>query len=99
MTIDPTISVGAILNALVLLVGFVVAFTRIGGRIDLLAQRIKAMEETLMDQRDLSARVAVVETTQAAQARTIASTLDDIRELRHGEGFVRGARGIDREYP
>lgn len=23
----------------------------------------------------------------------------DIHELRHGEGFVRGGRGIDREYP
>lgn len=23
----------------------------------------------------------------------------DINELRHGEGFVRGARGIDREFP
>ena len=23
----------------------------------------------------------------------------DVRELRHGEGFVRGTRGIDREYP
>lgn len=45
MTFDPTITSGAVLNAIVLLVGFVVAFTRIGGRIDLLAQRLKAVEE------------------------------------------------------
>lgn len=36
---------------------------------------------------------------QADQNRRIIHLEEDVRELRHGEGFVRGPRGIEREYP
>lgn len=36
---------------------------------------------------------------QADQNRRIIHLEDDVRELRHGHGFVRGDLGIDREYP
>lgn len=86
MTFDPSISFGAILNAGVLLVGFVVAFTRVGGRIDLLAQRMESVEITLKDQKDYDKRLTIVER--------------DISDLRRGEGFITGhRRQIDGEYP
>ena len=37
--------------------------------------------------------------TQADQNRRILHLEEDFRELRHGHGFVQGARGIDREFP
>lgn len=86
MTFDPSISIGAILNAGVLLVGFVVAFTRVGGRIDLLAQRMESVEITLKDQKDYDKRLTIVER--------------DISDLRRGEGFITShRRQIDGEYP
>lgn len=36
---------------------------------------------------------------QADQNRRIIHLEEDVREIRHGEGFVRGSRGIEREYP
>src|ERR1044072_5978908 len=88
MMLDPTITLGAILNAIVLLVGFVVAFTRIGGRIDLLGQRVKSIEDALMSARDVSERLAIIETRQATHGQMIAAVQEDIREIKHGEGFT-----------
>ncbi len=68
-------------------------------RIDLLTQRIKSVEDTLKAHRDVSERLAVIETRQATHGQLIANTQNEISELRHGEGFIRGPRGIDREYP
>jgi hypothetical protein len=36
--------------------------------------------------------------TQADQNRRILHLEEDVREIRHGHGFVRGPTGIDREY-
>ncbi len=72
MTFDPTITFGAILNAGILFVGFVVAFTRIGGHIDLLSQRLVSVEEAVKAQRDVSERLAVIETRQATHGQLIA---------------------------
>lgn len=44
-------------------------------------------------------KIGEVLINQADQNRRIIHLEDDVRELRHGEGFVRGQRGIDREYP
>ncbi len=43
-------------------------------------------------------KIGEVLINQADQNRRIIHLEDDVRELRHGEGFVRGLRGIDREY-
>ena len=101
MTFDPTITFGAILNAGVLLVGFVVAFTRIGGRIDLLTQRLASVEDNLRATRDVSERLAVIETRQATHGQLIALGQREVSELRHGRGFVqdRSQGGIDGQYP
>lgn len=100
MNLDPTITFGAILNALVLLVGFVVAFTRIGGRIDLLTQRLVAVEEALKATRDVNERLAVIETRQATHGQLIAISQAELSDLRHGRGFVqhRSQGGVDGEY-
>lgn len=98
MTFDPTITSGAILNAIVLLVGFVVAFTRIGGRIDLLSQRLKAVEEAIKESSDNHTRIAILETRVTNHGNMITAVQADISDLRRGVGFVKGHRGVDGEY-
>lgn len=100
MTFDPSITLGAILNALVLLVGFVVAFTRIGGRIDLLALRLKAVEDTLKNTRDFEKRLTINEERITNHGRSITTIQQDVSDLRRGEGFITGSRrSVDGEYP
>ena len=99
MTFDPTITSGAVLNAIVLLVGFVVAFTRIGGRIDLLAQRLKTVEEALKKLSDNDTRVAILEERVTNHGKMIATNQLIIEDLRRGKGFIAGPRqGVNGEY-
>ena len=99
MTFDPTITSGSVLNAIVLLVGFVVAFARIGGRIDLLSQRMEAVEKSLDASSDSDKRLATLEErlTNHVQMLTIAQR--DISDLRRGSGFITAhRRQVDGEY-
>lgn len=99
MTFDPSITLGALLNAAVLLVGFVVAFTRIGGRIDLLAQRLKAVEDTLKDTRDFEKRLTINEERITNHGRSIITIQEEVSDLRRGKGFITSNRkSVDDEY-
>lgn len=53
---------------------------------------IKKLGEILINLADLRGEIRVINTRMTAAEQ-------DIRELRHGEGFVKGPRGIDHEYP
>lgn len=112
MTIDTTLNLGNILTALLAIIAFAVAFTRLGGRVDLLktevsgsinllSQRMQGVEDRLKGQGDITTRVAVIETRQAADSKLIAHLAGELSDLRHGRGFVqdRSAGGIDGEYP
>lgn len=100
MTIDPTISYGAILNAAALLVGFLVAFIRLGGRIDILSIRLGAVEDAVKGNSSTDKRLAILEDRQTNHATLISTIQRDLSDLRHGDGYVIGRRvGIDGEYP
>jgi hypothetical protein len=43
-------------------------------------------------------KISEVLINQADQNRRIIHLEEDVRDLRHGKGFVQGPRGIDREY-
>jgi len=99
MTLDPTISWGAILNAIVLLAGFVGAFSRIGGRIDLLAVRLSAVEEAIKLARTTDSRLATMEERLTNHSAMLTIAQRDISDLRHGSGFITGHRqNVDGEY-
>jgi hypothetical protein len=99
MTFDPTITSGAVLNAVVLLIGFVVAFTRIGGRIDLLAQRLKAVEDAVKGSSDFDKRLATLEERVTNHVKMLTIAQQDISNLRRGEGFITSHRqSVDGPY-
>jgi hypothetical protein len=98
---DPTISFGAILNAVALLVGIVVAFTRIGGRIDLLSLRLEGVEEALKRTLAVDNRLGILEERVTNHGTTIATAQRDISDLRHGKGWITDQyrKSLDGEYP
>lgn len=100
MNFDPTITGGAILQAISLLIGFVVFFTRIGGRLDLITQRMQSVEDAIKDHRGLEKRIIVLEERATNQSKTIAVIQTDIQGLRRGVGFItnRNRDTIDGEY-
>jgi len=53
---------------------------------------IKKLGDILINLADMRGEIRVLDTrlTMAEQ---------DIREVKHGDGFVKGPRGVDREYP
>jgi hypothetical protein len=53
---------------------------------------IKKLTDILVNLADIRGEIRVHDTR-------ITAAEQDIRELRHGDGFVRGPRGVDREYP
>jgi hypothetical protein len=99
VTFNPEITYGAILNAVVLLIGFVGAFTRIGGRIDLLAQRLEAVEKKIDTAADHDKRVSILEERVTNHVKMLTTAQRDISDMRRGEGFITGYRkGVDGEY-
>lgn len=52
---------------------------------------IKKLGDILVNLADIRGEIKVLDTR-------ITATEQDIRELRHGDGFVTGPRGIEREY-
>lgn len=99
MTFDQAITLGsAVLQAIGLLVGLVIAFTRLGGRIDLLAQRLKAVEDAINSHRDGLTRLSILEERVTNHGKMIAINQGVIEDLRKGRGFIQGHRGVDGEY-
>lgn len=53
---------------------------------------IRKLSDVLIKMADMRGELRVLDTRVTANEQ-------DIRELRHGDGFVRGQRGVDKEYP
>jgi hypothetical protein len=99
MTFDPSITLGAVLNAGVLLIGFVVAFTRIGGRIDLLSQRIETMEAAIREHKDFDKRLTTTEERLTNHVAMLTTVQRDLSDMRRGEGWITSHRkSVDGEY-
>jgi K+/H+ antiporter YhaU regulatory subunit KhtT len=92
MTFDPTVTLGTLLQIIVFLSGGVFAFMRVQNKLELLAQRVESLEKT-------SSNIGSILQQVAVQSQRLTPLEDDLRELRHGRGFVRGRAGIDGEYP
>jgi hypothetical protein len=62
------------------------------GSIAAIQAEIKKLGDVLIRMADMRGELRVHDTR-------ITAVEQDVRELRHGEGFIRGSRGIDREFP
>lgn len=80
---DGTITLGALLNAFVLLVGFVVAFTRIGGRIDLLSQRVGNLERAVTNSEGIDKQLATIQERVTNHVTLLSQFQKDISDARN----------------
>ncbi len=106
MIIDYTISVGNLIQiAAIIGGGLLVLITlrndvkslkdgakNLKGDLQQMQAEIKKLGDILVNLADIRGEIRVLDTR-------ITSAEQDIREMRHGQGFVQGPRGIDREFP
>jgi hypothetical protein len=101
--IDYTITVGNIIEICVIGGGGISALAVMKNTISAVRDNLAEMKketkfEFLGIQSEIK-KIGDVLVNQADQNRRLIHLEDDVRELRHGQGFVHGPKGIDREYP
>jgi hypothetical protein len=101
--IDYSITIGNIVEICVIFGGGISALAVMKSTIAVVKDNVTEMKrETKMEFAGIQSeikKIGEVLINQADQNRRLIHLEDDVRELRHGEGFVRGPRGIEREYP
>lgn len=92
--IDLSVRLGDIL-VILSLVGSGVMYAFKSGRF---AESIANMQKEIVALKEVAKTIGDVLTMVAVQKTEIKNIQDDIKEMKHGEGFIRGPQGIDREY-
>ncbi len=91
MVIDYTITAGNMIEIASILIGGLYALATIKSNVGVLKEEVGEMQQEIR-------KISEVLINQADQNRRIIHLEEDVRELRHGRGFVQGERGVDREY-
>lgn len=99
MVIDYTITVGNIIEIGSIIGGGVLVLWTLKADVNSLKSGAVSLREDFGEMQIEIKKIGEVLITQADQNRRIMHLEDDMRELRHGRGFVQGERGIDREFP
>lgn len=95
---NPAIVFG-LFNLVAYVVTIAIAFSKLGGRMDVIVNRLEMVEGDVKSLAATDRRLAVIEERQSAHARMITNVQEDIQSLRKGEGFISAhRRGIDGEY-
>jgi hypothetical protein len=95
---DPSVLFG-LFNLAAYIVTIAIAFTKLGGRMDVIVTRLSSVESDVKNLSATDRRIAVIEERQGSHAKLINTALEDISSLRKGEGFITGHRTrVDGEY-
>jgi len=91
--IEQTITIGNIVEIASILGGGLIVFITLRNTVANMKDDVVGMQNEIKKLADVITRMAVTDVR-------LTNLEQDIRELRHGRGFVQGERsGIDREYP
>ncbi len=88
--IDPTITIGNIIEISTILVGGTIVFTNVRGSVKHLKAEVVEMKLDIRALNKIVIEMAVAD-------RRLSDAEQDIRDLRHGRGFIRDA--IEGEWP
>lgn len=91
ISVDYSITVGNMVEIGSIIIGGLYALATIKSNVGLLKTEVGEMQVEIK-------KISDVLINQADQNRRIIHLEEDVRELRHGRGFVQGERGVDREY-
>ena len=92
VAIDFTITIGNIIEIGAILGGGGTVFVTLRNTVANMKDDVAAMQTEIK-------KLAEVITKMAVTDVRLTNVEQDIRELRHGRGFVQGPQGIDREFP
>jgi len=91
MVIDYTITVGNLVEIASIIGGGILVMITLRSDVANMKTDVQGIQQEVK-------KIGDVLITQADQNRRILHLEEDLRELKHGQGFVRGPGGIDREY-
>lgn len=92
ITVDYTITFGNMVEIASIMIGGLYALATIKSNVGLLKTEVGEMQVEIK-------KISDVLINQADQNRRIIHLEEDVREMRHGHGFVKGPRGVEHEYP
>ncbi len=92
LTLDYTITVGNIIEIATIAGGGIWILVKLNNSVAILKTDVDKMQREIIKIGDVLTQLAVTKTR-------LDNMESDIRELRHGDGFIKGPRGIDREFP
>lgn len=98
MNIDWTISVGSLIQVAAIAGGGLLVLITMRNTVAVLQRDVSAIQTEIKKMGDILTKMAVAETRLDNTDTRLTNVERDLRDLRHGQGFVRGPAGIDREY-
>ena len=92
MIIDATITIGNVIEISVIAAGGLITVVTLKNRISGITNDIVDMKQELRKVGEVLIQMAITD-------QRVTNLEKDVRELRRGDGFIRGAYGVDKEYP
>lgn len=95
---DWSFNVSSALQLLVIIVTCAGAFVSIRSTVENLGRTVGGLERKVDGLNDVMVKIADMRGDLNVLSTRVTGVETDIRDLRHGRGFIRGGTGIDREY-
>lgn len=96
--IDYTITIGNIVEIGSIIFGGIAVLYTLKGDVKTLKRDFDAIQKEIKKLGDILVNLADIRGDIKTLTARVAMAEQDIREMKHGDGFVKGPRGIDREY-
>ena len=97
--IDPTITLGNLIEIASIIGGGLLVLIRLNNNVVKLTSDVGGMQNEIKKLGEILIAQANIRGELNGLDRRLSSAEQDIRDLRKGDGFIRGPHGIDREYP
>lgn len=98
ITIDYTITLGNMIEIASIIGGGLLVLIRLNNNVVSLKTEVSGMQDEIKKLGEIMIAQADIRGELKGIGARLTTAEQDIREVRHGDGFVRGALGIDREY-
>jgi hypothetical protein len=98
ITIDYTITLGNLIEIGSIIGGGLMVLIKLNNNVVSLKTEVSGMQDEIKKLGDILIAQADIRSELKGLGTRLTTAEQDIREVKHGDGFVRGTRGIDREY-